>query len=617
MVLIVLLGVVGLLAYSNTFQVPFQFDDFNNISNNPVVKNIGNFLFSTKGYEFNPRRYIGYLSFALNYYFDGLDVTGYHIVNLSIHIVNAILVYILITLILKTPYFTLFGSDPSPLLSDSAEAGKGRSLLEPKDSRTVLALFPALLFVAHPLQTEAVTYIVQRLTSLATLFYLLSVVLYLQGRLTHERSGRERGSLPALFSASILVPYLLSLATSICAMKTKEIAFTLPIVIMLTEFTFFGSSFKKRIILLIPVLLTLAVIPLSILGTERPLGDILSDLSEKMRAQSDVSRAAYLMTETRVIMTYIRLLFVPLNQNLDYNYPVYHSFFTAPVFLSFAFEVFILGLAVYLFYRSKVACCGSEGTEQRFTVRLYRLIAYGILWFFIALSVESSIVPIADVIFEHRTYLPSVGAFIAMTASLLAVSERLRRRRPWAGKAVIPLCAVIVLVLSGLTYARNMVWQDQIALWQDVLKKSPRNARAYNNLGVAYATLSRQDLAIEAFLNAISVNPKNSVFYTNLGIAYAEIRRYDLAVANYAKALALDPSDPKNYHGLGTSYNAMGRYDDALAAFNKFADLRPDDSDAYKNRAIVYANKRDITSSLSDFRKACSLGDAASCSQLR
>jgi hypothetical protein len=135
-------------------------------------------------------------------------------------------------------------------------------------------------------------------------------------------------------------------------MKTKEIAFTLPIIIVLYEFTFFKSTMKKKLLFLLPVVLTLIVVPLSVMGTGRPLGEILSDLSEKTRVQTDISRADYFLTEMRVITTYIRLLFLPVNQNLDYDYPIAHSLFSPPVLLSCLFLLSLLGLAGYLLYKS-------------------------------------------------------------------------------------------------------------------------------------------------------------------------------------------------------------------------------------------------------------------------
>ena len=167
---ILLIAVAGLLIYSNTFHVPFLWDDRTSIVENPVIKSMENFFLNAKGYEYNPRRFIGYLTFALNYFIGGLDVTGYHVVNLAVHILNALLVYTLILLTFRTPQMKDCSLAPFSGL---------------------LALCASLLFVVHPLQTQAVTYIVQRMTSMAVLFYLASFIFYLLARIS---SGRRKKS---------------------------------------------------------------------------------------------------------------------------------------------------------------------------------------------------------------------------------------------------------------------------------------------------------------------------------------------------------------------------------------------------------------------------------------
>ncbi len=160
-----------------------------------------------------------------------------------------------------------------------------------------------------------------------------------------------------------------------------------------------------------------------------------------------MSRWDYFMTEMRVITTYIRLIFLPINQNLDYDYPIYRSFITPPVLLSFLFLVFLLGVAVYLLIKVRKAETNSKklevnseksedkrqniGTDERQKGDYSRLFAFGILWFFITLSVESSIIPIDDVIFEHRVYLPSVGFFTAITAVVFFVAKSLRKEKEY------------------------------------------------------------------------------------------------------------------------------------------------------------------------------------------
>ncbi|GAB4544347.1 MAG: hypothetical protein Fur0020_13720 [Thermodesulfovibrionia bacterium] len=290
---ILLIILLSLISYSNTLNSSFHFDDEPAIVNNPIIKDIGYFISPSRAepfkgvfhYDALKRRYITLLTFAINYRIHGLNVAGYHLVNLSIHISTAILLYLFILLTLRTP-----------LLINSSI----------KDYSGHIAIFTALLFATHPIQTEAVTYIWQRTTSISAMFCLLSFVMYVKYRL------RAR----ALY-------YLACLVLAVFAMKAKENAFVLPISIMLYEIIFFGADIKKRALSLIPILLAMLIVPLSIIDINKPMVDV----GEATRGASTLTRWQYLMTSFRVIITYIRLLFLPINQNLDYDYPVYDSFF--------------------------------------------------------------------------------------------------------------------------------------------------------------------------------------------------------------------------------------------------------------------------------------------------
>jgi len=299
------------------------------------------------------------------------------------------------------------------------------------------------------------------------------------------------------------------------------------------------------------------------------------------RVQAEGSRLVYFMTEMRVITTYIRLLVLPVNQNLDYDYPIYRSFFTAPVFLSFLLLSALFGTAVYLVYKTRSAVSdqqpmagwpgGRAGqpdylpTQQhddsRFTIHLSRLIAFGILWFFITLSVESSFIPIADVIFEHRIYLPSAGLIIALTSGALLVFRKFRIK--WGGVFVFFSC--IVVLLSAATYMRNNIWTSQLELWADTAGKSPGLVRPLYNLGNAYVQAGDLGKAIEMYQKAIQIPPRTHV----VSDEYTEV-----------------------YNNLGCAYGTLGKYDEAIRIFNHvLKDINPDSIDAYNNLGAVYLNK--------------------------
>jgi tetratricopeptide (TPR) repeat protein len=549
-----IIALVGFLAYSNTFHSPFVLDDIAQIQNNRLIQDLDSVLS-----QYGSSRFIGYLSFALNYHWGGVDVQGYHLTNILIHILNALLVYFFIVLTFKTPAMR---QEPDRSTASS------RSLSGP----ALTAFFVALLFVSHPIQTEAVTYIVQRLASLATLFYLLAIVLYIKGRLSAGAS--EAGKGPAVHNTRITAPviwHLLSLVAALFAMKTKEIAFTLPFVVLLYEATFFNAPLKKKLLLLLPIVLTLTIVPLSLLNSDTPLGETLSRLDAVTRVETDMSRWDYLLTQTRVVTTYIRLMVLPINQNLDYDYPIERSFFAPAVLLSCAFLLSILGLGLSLLYtahkagrkarnedRSQRIEQGPEHGEEvlraKRSVSYYRLMGFGILWFFITLSVESSIIPIDDVIFEHRLYLPSLGFFTAFTAGLFVAAAGLKKE-----KGVLPIFVIIILALSTATYMRNDVWADSARLWEDVAGKSPDWDRPHNNLGTVYYELGRLDEAMREFQTAVRLNPAYADAHNNLGVVYEHQGRLDEALKEYQASVWLKPNNVDMRNNLEALRNKMGR----------------------------------------------------------
>lgn len=543
-----LIMLAGFLAYSNTFSVPFHFDDNPGIVQNPVIRDLRNFMdpSSASGYHnIFKDRYVGFLSFALNYRLHGLDVAGYHIVNLAVHILNALLVYWLVIVTFQTPFFVRRGPAHG---SDHSQPA------------ALIALFSALLFVSHPVQTQAVTYIVQRFTSLAALFYLCSLVLYIHWRIAPVRTQRTGPPARFPFSASRLPSfcrYAASVACSLLAMKTKEIAFTLPVVIALYEFLFFEGRMSKRVLWLVPLFLTMLIVPLSLLSGETSIDGLLGAMDNVTRSGSALSRGDYLITQFRVIVTYLRLLILPVNQYLEYDYPASHSFLEPAVLLSFLLLVSIFGLGVYLLRRS------------RFTNPVLRLSAFGIFWFFITLSVESSIIPISGIIFEHRCYLPSVGFFAAVTASLFSAPAALRRERVIPHAALIVISALGVAVLMGAAYARNRIWKDEVRLWENVLQGNPDNPRAYNNLGIAYAAKKEYGQAIENYRKAIELNPRNTLAYINLGNAYDDMGAGERALEAYDAAIQLSPRYASAYYDRALAYYRMGKVDKAIADYRQ------------------------------------------------
>ena len=367
---LIIIVLIGLAAYANTFSGTFNFDDLAVIRGNVLLEKMSASLPELlKG-----RRVVGDLTFLINFGLHGLHVAGYHLVNLAIHILAACLVYALVVTTMAASAVAAVASPETA--ADLGRTGRG------------IGFFAALLFVAHPVQTQAVTYIVQRYASLATLFYVAALVLYARARLS-RLSGE---SLSGPWSIPL---YLFALFVGVLALRTKEIAFTLPFCVLLYEFAFFPgqrSRFRNGL-LLGAFLLGAGAIGLSLSGV---VSDSVVERLDAASREDLLPRSAYFFTQLRVIVTYLRLLVLPVGQRLEYDYPVYRTLFTPQVACSLLLLVALLLLAVRLWRRS-----GRLAGERPVTAASLRLASFGMFWFFLTLTVESSIIPIADVIFEQ------------------------------------------------------------------------------------------------------------------------------------------------------------------------------------------------------------------------
>ena len=460
--------------------------------------------------------------------------------------------------------------------------------------RPLLGLFGALLFVAHPVQTQAVTYIVQRMASLTTLFYLLSVVLYAMARL--RLSGAEQ-QLPSPDKAGACHPsrtalvacYAGSVLAAILAMKTKEIAFTLPLSIILFEICFFRGAWKKRLLYLLPLLATLPIIPLTVLGfLDVDVDENLATASrpgpsELLETGATVSRVDYLLTQFRVIVTYLRLVFLPVKQNLDYDYPVYSTFLSPPVYLSFLCLSAIIAFAVWLFFITRRT---ADSTGDRIHPGL-RLIAFGILWFFLTLSVESSLIPIKDLVMEHRLYLPLFGAATAFAMAFFLLVERLSGLS--ARTPLLLGSAVLVLVLGVTSYQRNHIWGDPVRLWQDVVSKSPDKARPVNNLGSALETAGNRAEAMQAFARAIKIDPTYYKAYYNLADLYLVNGQPEKSLPLLQTAIRLKRDFTEAYVAAGAALMRSGRFDEVIRFLERYRDIVADNAEAHFYLGASYA----------------------------
>jgi hypothetical protein len=269
------------------------------------------------------------------------------------------------------------------------------------DKTKRMALFAALLFAVHPIQTEAVTYIISRTELLATFFYLAAFLLFIKGTQKHK----------SLYYIGVFFSAILS-------MGSKEWAVTLPAMLMLYDYLFLSERNVKNVLSHWKAF-ALAALPWGLIAYNLNLTSGTS-VGFNVSSPSGITPISYLLTSFNVLWTYVRLLFLPINQNLDYDYPIAKTLFEFPTVLSFLGHVAVVGMSFWLYKK-----------------RGWMLIPFGVAWFYIALSPVQSFVPIIDVIFEHRLYMPSIGFFLVFVVAYEGLFEWWESKRFFKKSTVV------------------------------------------------------------------------------------------------------------------------------------------------------------------------------------
>ncbi|MBW2020580.1 MAG: hypothetical protein JRI58_13365 [Deltaproteobacteria bacterium] len=378
---ILLISIVATAIYSNSFDCSFHFDD-----QHAIVENYAIHRFDLKQIFSSSPRPILDLTLAINYYFGKLDVFGYHLVNLLLHISNGIMLY-----------FILLWTASLPSMKE-----------EYQDRSYRIAIYASLIFVAHPIQTQAVTYIISRSSVLATTFYLLTLLLFIQAFRAKGKGQSAEGQEQEIIRFKPLTLYLIGAFFASClGMGSKQIAATLPLTLLIYDFYFISNgdwrALKDHYKVHLAMFSTISVaVYLSASGLQKFVSfDYAKGVP--MLVGEPVTSWQYFLTQLHVIPYYIKLLFIPTNLNLDYDWPI-----TRSIDLSTAL-FFILLAAIVVF--------------AIWVYRRARLLSFGIIWFFVTLSVTSSFIVIYDVIFEHRLYLPSVGFALFMALIISRISQ--------------------------------------------------------------------------------------------------------------------------------------------------------------------------------------------------
>jgi len=564
-----LLALAALAAYGNSFHGPFIFDDRSSIVENPTIRRLWPVTAALspprgEGLTVSGRPVLNF-SFALNYAVSGDAVWSYHALNLAIHLLAGLTLFGVVRRTLR-------------LRSGQAPANVGRGRPTPLGSRTAafgdaalpsnatfLAFAIALLWLLHPLQTESVTYIVQRAESLMGLFFLLTLYCFIRAaewmRANHGR-GRSR---PAAWQACSVVCCLLGMAT-------KEVMVSAPLIVFLYDRTFVSGGFAAawrrhwRLYLgLAATWLLLAHLVISTGGRGQTAG-----------FGTDVPWWAYALTQCRAIVLYFRLAAWPHPLILDYGTKVVREF--VPV----APQAVLLALLV-------------AGT----LVAVWRRPALGFLgtWFFALLTPSSSVVPVAtQTMAEHRVYLP-LAAVIAL--AVLAAQR-------WAGRRSWLLFVGLAVGLGWLTGHRNHEYRSEIAIWSAPAAE-PGSSRARCSLGIALVNAGRLTEAEAEFGEALRLEPDNAEAHAGLGGVLAQRGDLAAAVAHDEAAVRLDPGLAVAHNNLSNALIGLGRVADAIAEGTKAVQLDPLEPRAHYNLAYALLQGGRAAEAIGGFQEALRL----------
>ncbi len=555
---------MGLCAslYVRTADFPMVFDDHTYMIDNPFFREAGFMGYLNDFKEFANRpakmgsdpdyavnailRPVAYTSFYLNYLMDGFNPRWFRVVNIIIHALNALLIYGLV----------------NTLLARASRRGEFKP-----GSALFISATAALLFAAHPLAIESVTYIIQRFTSLVVLFSLLGLWLYVI-----SLSAKSRVSLWLLRSGAVVAVLL--------AMQTKEDGFFVPVLAVLLDWLVLGSRLRLAVTRALPLLLCMPVIPVLVLLTAAAQSggfDWHAAVNIVNSRDAPLNHWHYIVTQLTVLAHYLRQCFWPVGLNLDPEWPMYQSLWQRPVLLALGVLVALLASTGWLFRRFR--------GEVRFALGFAC-----VLWFFITVSVSSGLVPLPDLVAEHRSYLPSIGIFILVACLLdrLRIAD-FRSRVP---RVLVPVVTVMCVgALSWKTCVRNEVWSTSESLWKDTVAKSPGKYRTWGNLGAAYSYSGKEEKAVECYRAALKIEPQFQNGLLNLSNSLLRLNRPKESLDTTLQLIQIDKTastKPPVAFTLGLGLAGVGRYDEAVSVFREIIAATPDDPQPRKALGLVY-----------------------------
>lgn len=534
----------GIGAYANSFNGVFVLDDIPQIVHNKAVHD----LWPLTG-PLTASRPLVQLSLAINYAIGGTNVIGYHVVNLAIHLLAALVLYGVVrrTLEMEKQRDRFAGTAP------------------------FVALVVAVFWVVHPLTTQAVTYIVQRGESLMSLFYLLTLYAVIRGIASKRRGMWFAGAI----------------AASALGMLCKPIMVTAPLVVLLYDRVFVGASIKEilgqRWRLYAGLAATWMVLAAVIVWGPKEWQDTAG-------SAAIVSAWEYARTQPAVVTHYLKLVFLPYPLCLDYGWPVAE---TAGQILPGAV---LMGM---LLAGTIWAMCRKPG------------LGFLGAFFFIVLAPSSSVLPIADLAFEHRMYLPLAAVIAVVVVSGHALLSHAAQRRGWTvamrHRMAVGLLLACAGALMAFTIRRNRDYASELVLWQDVLAQNKDHYRAHHALGSLLAEAGKLDESVAHFKEVLRLKPRFADAHNNFANVLMDRGDVAGAIEHYRQAVTLKPRYVSAHYNLGRALAKDGKLEEAERHYLEALNLDPTHGAAHNNLGMVLARKGKVDDAIDHYRQAIRL----------
>jgi len=550
-----------IIIYGNSFHSQFHFDDIPNIVNNPNAhltslswENIKNAFYVTINGQKYLTRPLTRFTFALNYLIDGTNVFGYHIVNFAIHYLAAIFLFLFIYNTLQLP------------------------LLNERYGKTAynIALFSVFFWATHPIQVTAVTYIVQRMASMAGMFYIMAMYFYLKGRMASGVGKR-------------INYFALCSVAAIFSFTSKENTAMLPVSIFLYDLFLIqgltNENLKKNLkIVVLPFLILLFI------------GNFYVDLPSILDGYKIRPFTLYerLLTEPRVIIFYISLLLYPVSSRLTFlhDIEISSSFFSPWTTLP---AIFLIFLSIII----AIAIC-----------RKRPLIAYCILFFFMNHLIEGSIIPL-ELIFEHTNYLPSMLFILPLSILALMILDYFFYRKSL--QFIMFFVLIFLLAAQGhTTYIRNSLFINGITLWSDNIKKAPDLHRPYQGLGVALLSDGYYDEGLSELQKALDAKSAGNIHqkyrtHLSLGTYYRYYTEYDKALTHFFKSLDYLPNHPNTYNQIAITLFCKNSFELADKYIQKAVRMDPESGVIRSTLSLILLKKGNADDAIKEGKKALRL----------